>query len=282
MTDAYECIPDDTPIWRYTDLAKLVLLLSDQTLHFSKLAALHEGDPYEGYGAAQGLDEPILERSVHYPPDDLAAILYAKASALAAEDVRDGANRLFVNSWCMGPESLGMWMLYGAQGRGVAVKSTIRRFRVALGVTLSPEHYAFGAVRYHDDLAAVEGIHHDFRRTKVPMSGDLWQLVLRQAFNKRLAYEYEREWRAAVYQESQPSAGVSIAVNLERLVEEIHMGPKAGLLEFAAVDAVMKHARFKCPVIQSTLLDHRTSGIVPSKTVLIADRGARSQRSVER
>jgi hypothetical protein len=48
------------------------------------------------------------------------------------------------------------------------------------------------------------------------------------AFNKRVAYCYEQEWRAAIYQHPRPGvAGVDIPVELDGLVDEVFVGPKA-------------------------------------------------------
>jgi len=90
-------------------------------------------------------------------------------SHLAAKEVQEAAELLFVNSWCLGHESLGMWMLYGDNGLGVAVRSTVSKFKKALKRELRPEQYRFGSVTYHEDLTAV--VTHDFRRGRVPASG---------------------------------------------------------------------------------------------------------------
>jgi hypothetical protein len=41
---------DDTQIWRYMDLARFVVLLSERRIRFTKATQLLAGDPYEGYG----------------------------------------------------------------------------------------------------------------------------------------------------------------------------------------------------------------------------------------
>ena len=43
---------DDTAIWRYMDLAKFTVLVSDKEVHFRKIAELARLDPFEGFGAA--------------------------------------------------------------------------------------------------------------------------------------------------------------------------------------------------------------------------------------
>jgi hypothetical protein len=65
---------DDTVIRRYTDLARFVMLLDERRLWFSKLKALHRGDPYEGYAVAEKTEDPVrllMSRRSRYPRDKL-------------------------------------------------------------------------------------------------------------------------------------------------------------------------------------------------------------------
>lgn len=47
---------EDTPLWRYMSLDKLVDLLAEQELHFTPLATFAKSDPFEGYLPAVAMD----------------------------------------------------------------------------------------------------------------------------------------------------------------------------------------------------------------------------------
>jgi hypothetical protein len=242
-----------TPIWRYMDLAKFVMLVSNRKLWFSKGVTLRAGDPYEGYGLATAFANEAKPGT--YSAADGVALMLAEAGHLAAKQLNEAAHHQYVSSWCYGCESLAMWMLYGADGRGVAIRSTVDRFIKALKQGLTPDHYRFGRVRYHETAESFKDAIYDFRQGTIPMSGSLWQKVLALAFNKRSAYAYEQEWRAAIYQDRRPKVvGLDIPVDLAGLVSDVYVGPKATALDVNAVAAVMKNAGLEGKPHKSLLL----------------------------
>jgi hypothetical protein len=62
--------------------------------------------------------------------------------------------------------------------------------------------------------------------------------------------------RAALYQDRRPESGVDIQVDLEGLISEVYVGPKAETFVFDAVSALMDKFLIKRPLIHSTLLKH--------------------------
>jgi len=261
MTSTGDEPADDTPIWRYTDLARFVYLVSQRRLWFSKLTVLLAGDPYEGYGAAEGLPGiPRVPGRHIIPAEEGQSLLYSEASRSAAADIREAHLLTDASSWCMGPESLGMWMLYGAGGFGVAVRSTIGRCRESLVRTISDDHYRFGPVSYHPDAEAFASEVQDFRVGDVPAGGRLRQRVLERAFNKRIAYGYEQEWRAALIQDRRPEVrGIDVEVDLAVLINQVFVGPKTNELEMDAVRAVMAWGGISGTPVRSTLLSPPSS-----------------------
>jgi hypothetical protein len=247
--------PDDTAIWRYMDLPRFVLLMSERKSHFTKLAVLRAGDPHEGLGRAQGL--PELPKDDKAKTADMGAgeVLYYLSSHHAAKSVENASNLLFVNSWCLGSESLGMWMLYGAAGTGIAVRSTIGQFKAALKRELRSEQYCFGKVHYYDKREDVPELNHDFTAGTIPASGNLWKLLLKIALHKREAYLHEREWRAVIYQDPRDIPGIDIPVDLDALISGVFVGPRAGAVEIEATNAVMTQAGFSQKLTKSDLLD---------------------------
>lgn len=243
---------DETPIWRYMDLSRFVMLVSKQKLWFAKGVTLRAGDPYEGYACATAFAKEVKPGT--YSAEDGLALMIANAGYLAARELNDAPHHQYVNSWCHGPESLAMWMLYGAEGRGVAIRSTVGTFVRALERKLRREQYRFGKVQYHQSVESFENSTYDFRRSNIPMSGNLWQKVLALAFNKRAAYAYEQEWRAAIYQPRREISGLYIPVELDRLIVGVHVGPRATRVEVDAVASIMKSGSLKGKPCKSVLL----------------------------
>jgi hypothetical protein len=109
-----EPLHDDTPIWRYMDLARVIVLVSARRLWFAKAATLHAGDPYEGFSRATSFKNEAKPGT--YSAEDGLALMFAHAGYLAAKTLNEAAHHQYVSSWCHGPESLAMWLLYGAGG----------------------------------------------------------------------------------------------------------------------------------------------------------------------
>lgn len=245
---------DDTVIWRYTDLARFVMLLDERWLWFSKLTALHRGDPYEGYAVAENTEDPVpllKSKTITLSPGQT---LHSIAGFYASRDVNEAAELVYVNSWCMGAESIGMWDLYGAQGTGVAVKSTVGQYKKAIGKDPRSEQRRYGCVRYVESLESCPDQKFDFTCSAVPASGNLWQLLLKLSFTKRSAYEHEREWRAAVYQDRRPDPGVHMPTDLDALITSVVVGPRADSVALDAVAAVMKMYSLEKPLQRSKVL----------------------------
>jgi hypothetical protein len=101
-------------LWRYMDLAQLLVILDRQELFFPSIATLAEGDPYEG--------EPIFSK-------------IQAAREKGAEELRRFRLQLevfkhlnFFNCWHMNDgESDAMWKLYVKGSAGVAIRSTVSR-----------------------------------------------------------------------------------------------------------------------------------------------------------
>ena len=249
--------PDETPIWRYMDLAKFVSLAFSGQLWFPKLAELWLADPWEGFGRAKGLIPPSRTLRKNGAVElQLGQLIYAEVSGFAAKTIRMAYEHVYANSWCVGGESLGMWERYGAGARGVAIESTVGRFKQALKRQVRPEQYAFGAVRYHTSLSTAREVRHDFTRGPVPASSSLWKMALKIGFNKRSFYEDEKEWRAAVFQEQQRPGvrGLLLPTTLDTLIQTVRIGPRADQPTVHAVKEVMRCAALTMPLEESSIL----------------------------
>jgi hypothetical protein len=207
---------DAKTIWRYMDLPRFVSIRSTGGLWFPKASRLQD-DPYEGFGKAERL---VLQADdapgtvAHTGPDGTRTEIsfqqmaagFSHRSADIFENARD---HLYVNSWCLGEsESMAMWRIYGSLGFGVAVKSSMGRYRRAAKFAVDWSHCIFGDVTYHHSLESARDVQRDFRES-IPMPGaGLRSEVLKLGLHKRSCYEYEHEWRAVMYQDAitRPSA----------------------------------------------------------------------------
>ncbi|MEO8049442.1 MAG: hypothetical protein ABI833_03415 [Acidobacteriota bacterium] len=241
-------IGNDTPIWRYMDLAKFVSMLSTGGLWFAKAARLHD-DPYEGFCKARydqiasredGLKAIIREDvtgKTAIPLDQMVKDI-SRYAANSCENARD---HLYVNSWCLAGESMAMWQIYSSLSYGIAVTSSIGQYlRAARFKNIHSSQCRFGKVKYHGDLASSAEIQRDFSELPIPLSSELRKEILALGFHKRACYEHEAEWRAALYQDSRPDIdGVHVVFDLEQLITAVYVSPRAEEFFFEAVSSLM-------------------------------------------
>jgi len=254
---------ETVPIWRYMDLAKFVSMLAKSTLWFTKAATFRD-DPYEGFCNATHLDIPS--------PDDACIVveqegaqgtktispeqMMSRLSHISAEICERAREHLYVNSWCLASESMAMWEIYGSHGFGLALKSSVGRYRRALSFGVDDTHYAFEKVTYHHDIASAEEIVRDFSSGSIAVPGaGLRPKIIGLAFHKRDCYEYETEWRAALYQDLRPDInGIPIECDLEELVSAVYLGPRAEEFFYDAVASVMDKYHLQKPLEHSAML----------------------------
>ena len=118
--------PDDTVVWRYIDFVKLIDLLENSRLWFTRVDSLD--DPREG-----GLTDLELKQLQCAPPE------VAEHNRYVFESSR---REIFVNCWTENYESMAMWDLYAQTPGSVAVKSTVGQLKRALAGADSKFHIA--------------------------------------------------------------------------------------------------------------------------------------------
>lgn len=143
----------------------------------------------------------------------------------------------------------------GSFGFGVAVKSSVERFRQAARFDVDCSHYAFGKVTYHDDLESTTAIERDLRGS-IPLPGPkLRGEILKLGFHKRCCFRYENEWRAALYQDHRPDiGGINQHFDLEQLISAVYVGPRADDFFFDVVSSIMDKFLLGKPLERSLLL----------------------------
>jgi hypothetical protein len=256
-------VPSETPIWRYMDIPKFVAMLASKTQWFAKAALFEDG--YEGFCRVSPREMPLndpLARCITGTTGEGATELISLTQMLVDVSKRSTAyfenarEHLYANSWCLADESMAMWQIYGSAGCGIALRSSIGRYRRAAKFNVREEQFAFDMVEYDIDPGLNPGLKFDFREGPVPVPGfGVWERVLRIAFHKRKCFEYEREWRAALYQDARPEcSGCNIEFDLNELISAVYLGPRADNFLFDEVDSVMQKFELTKPLERSGLL----------------------------
>src|ERR1035437_7498380 len=244
-------LEENTPLWRYMSLDKLVNLLSTNELHFTPLASFVESDPFEGYLPAVAFEADASIFRPHIEDSELAFQLVEEhrrnvgheltkeERALVLSQLGDlkAAPRLYhaaiakalsVKCWHMNKgESEAMWRLYGDSGKGIAVETTLGALKESIQVGESAFRVHIYPVKYLDF----------FDSTLTP--ADCVVEGQRAPLLKRISYEHEREVRAFILRvpestrraldlESWKPVPVRIPVELNHLVKAVHVSPYPG------------------------------------------------------
>jgi hypothetical protein len=231
------------------DLPRFVSILATRRLWFSK-ASLFSDDPYEGFCIATPIDMPS-------DPDDAWLGLSERLREDAARTCEKAREHLCVNSWCLAEsESMAMWEIYGDHGCGVAVKSSIKQYKLAakLEPPMLQLQYAFGNVTYHANLDACSDIRKDFTVGTSPINLGIVKEVLKLGFHKRACYEHEREWRAVMYQDEAAVHGCDVDFDFDTLITMVTVGPRAVDFVFEAVASLLEKFALRKPLEHSRLL----------------------------
>jgi hypothetical protein len=130
----------------------------------------------------------------------------------------------YVNCWHMSPyESAAMWKTYLESDEGIAIQSTINRFKESIS-----KYDAF-------NIFVGEVIYVDFDTALIPGDNMLWPFI-----HKRRSFEYEHELRALIWDgqhskmdfnniENVPNVPTELHVttDLDTLIEKIYVSPQA-------------------------------------------------------
>jgi hypothetical protein len=156
------------------------------------------------------------------------------------------AETFLVSCWHMNEhESAAMWSLYSRSGDGMCIRSDYRRLRKCL-----PKCVPIGEVNYIDYAA----------------DGFSVQNAFNCIVHKRKSFEHERELRAVFWEmdgtpEAQPlkakieAAGLWIDVDLDSLIDSIHISPTAAPWLKEVIEGITRKYDLAVSVSQSTLAD---------------------------
>jgi hypothetical protein len=193
----------DVPIWRYMGLAKFLSMLEAEALYFARADVM--SDEFEG---------SVSPATLEYRQKTLGMshAAFANFNAEFSADNEQLRSQIYLNCWCMSEhESTHMWEIYaGREPQGIAVRSTYRRLSESI---TDPRAAFIGTVKYID-----------FKAEAIADFGGFTPFL-----HKRIYFEFEQEIRAVHYLPSPDNgpAGIQISVDLDRLVEEVYVSPKA-------------------------------------------------------
>lgn len=178
----------DVVIWRYSSLSKLMSLLISKSIYLTSLSQLRANDPLEGhvtnanillcqkletdYDFAKKFMKEVIPDNVGDKQEHLRLIIEQHKNPFKMAQHEGYINCWHINKY----ESAALWSIYSRHEDGVAIKSTVGRAKDALA---GDELLIGGYVTYHD----------------YDRSLTLGDNVFRAAFNKRSAFEYEKEFR---------------------------------------------------------------------------------------
>lgn len=220
---------DEQPIWRFLDFAQFVDLLDGKSLYFARVDTLE--DPYGGLSeettfATRTLPEELMrlaEQTVAEPPR--AGRLERWWSRKTRETQQDSlidtirsyrpAPVVWASCWhAVGPDDVAMWKMYAPAGKSIAIRTTTGKLRAAIAAEPAFS-LTVGAVRYAESVNLT----------------DLGEPIDR-ALTKSRALSSEREVRAILTRTPAGKdclgRGVSVAVDVNGLIEEIAVSPAAG------------------------------------------------------
>lgn len=245
-------------LWRYMDIIKFLSLLEGNALYFNRLDKFD--DPFEGThtlsyiekrkgkhakNQAQTLKEAgVMSKILGYTVEQyIERYDHEKNAAKATAFMREIT---FVNCWHMNDhESAAMWNLYAPSVGGIAIQTNFSNLRDAFDS--ADRDVYIGAIRYIDYEKE------DFSEGRV----DIFTPIM----YKRKSYEHEKEIRAfTILKQNQQKeefgkgvSGISIKVNVAKLIDQIFIAPSAGPHVRTLIEGVIKRYDLEKPVTQSKL-----------------------------
>lgn len=209
--------PEDQPlVWRYLDLPRFMSLLIRHELFFCAAKTLMESDPFEG----------TFPRKEY---DHLLTLLPSRDS------VRRSHERLlkenFVSCWHLSlHESAAMWKIYAGVDIGLAVQTTIPKFKDAF--RCSSRDIFIGQVQYID--YETDTYYSNEERAQPILNGFV------SFIHKRKAYEHEHEYRAIVSDtDCESPTGLYVPVDLACMIQSVILAPRTPLWQLELINDIL-------------------------------------------
>lgn len=268
-------LTDDMVLWRYMSLDKFINLLDDEGVYFAPLKSYQDSDPFEGYPPAVALKAIYsLSESAYLAADEMlrkaekmekpwspsveAAIAQARERlANRPAKFRSLIDALFkgtlVSCWYYSEhQSEAMWKLYGDQGKGIAIRTTVGKLKTALKAAQGNARQKtifMGRVRYIDYADPA------ITAPDCNVDGHIIPLL------KRISYSHENEVRAFLSPDIDASNIEDFEIkpfmalcDVRSFIDGVYVSPYTSMPFFKAVKAIVKKFELDCSVEKSDLL----------------------------
>lgn len=252
---------DNTPIWRYRDLPQFLSILEQQSLWFNRADLF--SDPFEGSFAKANVATRQLRYSQTETPDDVLETM-----STMAKKFRKTA---YLNCWHINThESAAMWDLYLPADKGIAIRSTVGRFREAINEADNDAKIELDTdddeAEELDRLMKIGKVNYiDYSSELIPENNTFAPL-----YHKRKSYEHENEFRAAFSKFGdmlelqgglRPDAnfatapGHDIKIDVSKLIESVYVAPSAPDWFFEVLESVTERYEIDLQIHRSDLDD---------------------------
>ena len=235
-------------LWRYMDLGKFISLISTQTLYFASASSFQ--DPFEGAkgtasnkGKWDSFYTDFLKKAIITAPGNEAKIFAEGELDSEAERILSDMNKnglimrehTYISCWhCNDYESEAMWKLYSMNvTNAIAIQTTAQGLYEALD---KDPQISIGKINYID-----------YQNKFAPINESFWY--------KRKAFAYEQEVRAIFTDFEAKTSGVTINVNLNKLIEAIYISPYAPSWFEVVVRSVAEKYGINKPIYYSEMTE---------------------------
>lgn len=239
--------PGNTAIAKYVDLTKLLSMMVNGSLFFSRLDMLE--DVFEGTTPKLNERERVkrlqaLGQIISPPLTEDQIVENVRAQYELEGKVRCVT---CVNCWNKYEgESAALWKIYSDFGKGIMIKSSVERLTRALEKEELPIHLS--EIKYIDYASEI-----------MPDGNVVYPII-----HKQKAYNFENEIRAFCildtdenweypWDQEKMKSGKYLKVNVSKLIEYIVIGPFAPIWFADLISDLLQKLDFKFPVMRSKL-----------------------------
>ncbi|PHM40808.1 hypothetical protein Xszus_00483 [Xenorhabdus szentirmaii] len=215
--------PEKVKLWKYMTFTKYIELISSKKLYLGKINGFR--DIYEG------------TVTKHYKELHNKLV---KQGEYTQQEVDDFFNELksfekmaHINCWHENSyESAAMWDLYGRTNESIAIETNFARLQ-----NLLPDNVLLEKVKYLD-----------YDSDLFPPLNNLAPFV-----HKRNSFKHENEVRIIKFENNNNKTGIKLDMNLNKLIEKVHVSPEAEPWFIDLVIEVTKKYQIKTTVVKSKL-----------------------------
>jgi hypothetical protein len=235
---------DNDRVWRYMDFTEFVSLLDTKTLFFAR--ADRFDDPVEGSYPKMNVSAYLDHHDSLPLPPDIRTKLVKFMNENMSNFLRYLRKWMALNCWHLNDhESAAMWRLYLKSDDGIAINTKYANLRDSFKNT--NESISIGKVHYIDyDYDIINGLS-----------------LFAPFLHKRNSLAHEHEVRALVSKlpmmegldsSHKPiTSGINIEVDLDLLIEIIHVAPQAPDWVRDVIESVVRRFGYKCEVKRSDM-----------------------------